>query len=82
MTNRGKEHWIPCVCGAEGMHIEQDTCDGDVYFAMWHYGHQDMSIMHRLWWIWSIIKGRPFHDQLIIDGGSIQSMIDVLEEMK
>lgn len=81
-TNRGKEYWIPCECGCEGLHIEKDAVDGDIYFALWLYGYQTLSIRHKLSWIWSIIKGRPFHDLIVVDPSRVQDIIDVLEEMK
>ena len=82
MINKNKRFWIPCSCGAHGMQIEKDESDSDVYIALWQHGQQPMSIMHKLRWMWSIIEGRPFRDQIVIDQERLQNIIDALTEMK
>lgn len=77
-----KELWIQCECGAGGLHIENDEYDDDIYIALWHYGQYTMSIGHKLRWIWQIINGRPFRDQIVIDQSRLQKIIDALQEMK
>ncbi|MHA1290009.1 MAG: hypothetical protein ACTSPB_21720 [Candidatus Thorarchaeota archaeon] len=77
-----REFWIQCVCGSEGLHIEKDEYDGDVYIAMWVYGQQNMSIMHKLHWIWRIIQGKPWADHIVVDNLQLQVIIDGLENMK
>lgn len=74
--------WIPCECGSEGLRIEKDDYDGDVYLALWHYGSQDMSIAHKLRWIWRIIKNKPFRDHIVIDESRLPEIIVALEGMK
>lgn len=68
--------------GMDGLLIEKDAYDGDIYVALWQFGQQPMSIEHKLRWIWSIIKGRPFRDQIVIDPTEVQYLIDGLEDMK
>lgn len=82
MSSKNKTFWIPCVCGAEGLQIEKDESDSDIYIALWHYGQQPMSIAHKLRWIWSIVNGRPFRDQIVIDQDQLQRIIDALSEMR
>lgn len=79
---RGKEYFIRCECGAEGLHIEKDPHDGDIYFSLWFCGYQDFDIRQKLRWIWNIIKGKPYQDLIIVDPSRIQEVIDVLEEFK
>lgn len=80
MTN--KSFWIECECGAHGLKIEKDEYDSDIYIALWQYGQQPIPIEHKLRWIWSIIKGRPFRDQIVIDRARLQNVIDALTEMR
>lgn len=77
-----REFWIPCVCGSEGLHIEKDEHDGDVYIALWVHGPQSMSIMHKLRWIWRIIQGKPWADHIVVDNSQLQDIIDALGDMK
>ena len=77
-----REYWTPCECGSEGLHIEKDEHDGDIYIAFWVYGQQNMSIIHKLRWIWRIIQGRPWADHIIISNKRIYGVIDALENMK
>ena len=82
MTNKNKSVWIQCECGAEGLQIEKDESDSDIYIALWQQGQQPLSIMHKLHWIRSILEGRPFRDQIVIDQERLQNVIDALEELK
>ncbi len=81
-VNRGKEYWIKCECGSEGLHIEKDACDGDVYFSLWYYGCQNLGWKEKLKWIWYILKGKPYHDTIVVSPERIPEIIQVLEEMK
>ncbi len=78
-VNRGKEHFIKCECGAEGLHIEKDACDGDVYFSLWHFGPDDLSWRDKLHWIWHIIKGKPYHDMIAVGPERLPEIIEILE---
>ena len=82
MSNKNKSFWIGCECGTEGLQIEKDDSDDDIYIALWQYGQQPMSIMHKLHWIRSILEGRPFRDQIVIDQARLQNVINALEELK
>lgn len=77
-----KELFIRCECGAHGLNITQDDETGDVFFAMWHYGRDDMSITHKLRWIWQIIRGKPFLDEIVVNANSLPLLIDHLKTMK
>lgn len=74
--------FIRCECGTEGLNIIQDDETGDVYFAMWYYGQHDMGIRHKIRWIWQIIIGKPFLDEIAMDVGWIPLLIDHLKAMK
>lgn len=82
MTTKNKRFWIPCCCGSEGLQIEKDESDSDIYIALWHFGQQPMSVEHKLRWIWSIINGRPFRDQIVIDQERLQDVVDALRGMR
>lgn len=74
--------WIQCECSMDGLLIEKDDYDGDIYIALWQCGQQPMSIEHKLRWIYSIICGRPFRDQIVIGQENLQKVIDGLTEMQ
>lgn len=75
------EIFIKCECAADGINFTQDDETGDVYAAMWYYGRHDLSISHKLRWIWQIIKGKPFEDEVVIGYGSLPVLIDHLLAM-
>jgi len=79
MTN---DLWILCECGCEGLHIEKDDECGDVYLAIFQFGQHPMSIENKIRWIWRIICGRPFNDQIVVGQQNLQVVIDGLESMK
>ena len=82
MTTKNKSIWIQCECGAEGVNIEKDESDGDIYIALWQHGQQPLPIRHKLHWIRSILEGRPFRDQIVIDQARLQNIIDALKELR
>ena len=77
-----KEAFIKCECGSEGLHIEKEECDGDIYLSLWYYGNQNLSCMHKLEWIWNVIKGKPYSDCVIIHNESLSELIKILKEFK
>ncbi len=77
-----KEYFIKCKCGTEGLHIEKDELDGDVYFSLWYFSQFDLSWRHKLNWIWHILKGRPYHDTVVIDPARLPDIIKILEVLK
>ena len=59
-ADMNKELFIRCDCRTHGLNITQDDETGAVFFAMWYYGRDDMSITHKLRWIWQIIRVNRF----------------------
>lgn len=76
------ELFLRCACGMEGVNITQDEETDEVYFAIWYYGKTDMSIAHKLRWIWRIIRGEPYPDEIVIHKGWLPLLIDHLEAMR
>lgn len=81
-VNRGKEYFIKCECGTEGLHIDKDEYDGFVYFSLWHFDLSELTWLNKLRWIWYVIKGKPYHDTVVVAPERIQGIIDILESMK
>ena len=79
MTN---ELFGRCACGAEGINISLDDETGEVFFSMWYYGRNDLTWSHKLRWIWHIIKGDPYLDEVVINSGWLPLIIDKLGSMK
>lgn len=77
-----EEFFVRCMCGAEGANFVQDDETGEVYLAMWHYGRADMSIAHKLRWVWNIIQDKPYVDEVIIGVEWIPLIIDKLGAMR
>jgi len=77
-----EELFVRCVCGSEGVNIVQDDETGEVYFAIWYYNRTDMSISHKLRWIWNIIRGDPYADEVVIGVGWLPIIIDKLSAMR
>lgn len=80
--NRGEEYWVKCECGTEGLHIEKDVSDYVVYFSLWYFSRFNLSWKNKLHWIWHILKGRPYHDTIIIRSSRLHEIISILEKMK
>ena len=76
------ELFIRCECGTEGINITQDEETGEIYVALWYYGKHDMSIMHKLHWIWQIVKGKPYLDGIVISKSWLPFLIDKLRAMQ
>lgn len=60
------EVFIKCDCGTELLHIEKDEEYDDIYFSLWYYGNQPLSIKGKLRWMWAVIKGQPYPDTVIV----------------
>ena len=76
------ELFIRCACGTEGINITQDEETDEVFFAMWYYGKHDMSCRNKLRWIWQILIGKPYPDEVVISTGWLPLLIDHLKAMK
>lgn len=72
------ELFVKCECGCEGLNIALDSDTGDVFFSMWYYGKNDLTWSHKLRWIWHIIKGDPYLDEIIIGRKWIPVIVDKL----
>jgi hypothetical protein len=70
------------VCGSEGVNLVQDDETGEVYLAVWWYGRNDMSMSHKLRWIWEIIRGKPYADEVVIGVGWLPLIADKLGAMR
>lgn len=77
-----EEFFVRCMCGAEGANFVQDDETGEVYLAVWYYSRNDMSISHKLRWIWEIIRGRPYEDEVVIGVECLPLIIDKLGAMR
>lgn len=75
------ELFIRCKCGAEGVNITLDKDTGDIFFSMWHYKKDSLTLMNRLRWIWYIIKGTPYPDEVVIESGWFPLIIDTFKSM-
>jgi len=82
MDKNKLEYFIECQCHSEGLRIEQDDEDKDVYLSLWYYGHQNLTWKNKLRWIWSIIKGKPYPDSISVKPELISEIINILEKMK
>ena len=82
MVNRSKEYFIKCECGTEGLHIEKDSSDEDIYFSLWHFSQFNLSWRNKLHWIWYILNGKPYHDTIVIAPERLPEIIQILEELK
>ena len=74
--------FIRCKCGAEGVNITLDEETGDVFFSMWYYSKKELNARNKLRWIWNIIKGNPYPDEVVITVGWLPLIIDKLGAMK
>jgi len=81
-TNGTQEYFIKCECGFEILHIEQDKYEKVVYFSLWYYSNHNLTWKNKLYWIWNIIKGKPYHDTIIVSQERINEVIEILEGMK
>ena len=81
-TNGTQEYFIKCECGFEILHIEQDKYEKVVYFSLWYYSNRNLTWKNKLYWIWNIIKGKPYHDTIIVSQERINEIIEILEGMK
>ncbi len=77
-----QEYFIKCECGTEGLHIEKDQNDGDVYFSLWYFNGFELSWRNKMHWIWHILKGKPYHDTVVIYPKRIPEIINILEGLK
>lgn len=76
------ELFVRCACGTAGMNITHDEDTGEVFFAIWHYGKNNMSIAHKLRWIWRIVCGNPYPDEIVIHRGWLPLMTDHLKAIQ
>lgn len=74
--------FVKCACGSEGINISLDEGGEDVFFSMWYYGKNELTWQNKLRWIWHIIKGNPYVDEVVITPGWLPLIIDVLGSMK
>jgi len=79
MTN---ELFVRCVCGQEGLNISLDDETGHVFFSMWYYSKSELTWKNKLRWIWHIIKGEPYPDEVVITKGWLPLIIDKLAAMR
>ena len=76
------ELFIRCACGREGVNLVQDLDTGEVYVAIWYYSRTDMNIRHKIRWIWKIIQGNPYADEVVIGVGWLPLIADKLGAMR
>jgi len=76
------ELFVRCACGAEGINILLDEGGEEVFFSMWYYGKNELTWRNKLRWIWHIINGDPYPDEVVINTGWLPVIIDVLGSMK
>jgi hypothetical protein len=76
-----EELFVRCECGNEGVNLVQDDETGEVYLAVWYYSRTDMSIAHKLRWVWKIIQGKPYVDEIIVGVGWLPLIVDKLSAM-
>jgi len=76
------ELFVCCACGADGMNIVLDDDTGDVFFSLWYHSKYELTWRNKLRWIWNVIKGRPFPDEIVITHGWLPLIIDKLESMR
>lgn len=72
--------FIRCNCGSEGLYIEKDEEYDEVFVSLFYCSPYNISIKHKLNWIWQIIKGKPYADCVILDFTEAKEFIKKLEQ--
>ena len=73
--------FVRCACGQEGINITLDKEAGNVFFSMWYYSKPELTWKNKLRWIYSIIIGKPYPDEVVITSGWLPLIIDKLGSM-
>ena len=69
------ELYIPCDCSAEVLKIEFDEESKQYYLSIFEYKSNKYPIIHKLRWIWRIIRnGTPYGDQVVISEDKAQKI--------
>lgn len=76
------EKIIKCQCNSEGIVLENDPDDGDIYMAMWNLGQKiKPSLWIRITYAWEYLKTGKFHnDQMVLNADTARELGDALYE--
>ena len=70
-----------CECGSEGLVIEPDEEDKQIYVSLYDRMYQtaSKSIFERLRWCWHVLRtGEPWTDSIILDYETANRLADSL----
>jgi len=81
--NTGVNRIYPCSCGCEGLAVEYEKEQDEIYISMWYYGlRSPLSFRERLRYCWQILRyGKPYADMVVFDKETTQAFVAGLEEL-
>jgi hypothetical protein len=84
MSDKDQSLFIECQCHGEGLGIDYYADDNHYYFSYWSRGFRNgkLSFWQRLRYIFYVLfTGKPFNDELILDGGSANQLRSFLKDI-
>lgn len=77
------EHFIACSCSTEGIYIVKHEDEDEVYISFFSHGlnPKRMTLWNKIRYIWRVLKGKPFEDQLVLnksDALRLSSLLNTL----
>jgi hypothetical protein len=76
---KNKDFYLKCSCGAEGIYALKD--EEFIFLSYFCFNPKRMNIIDKARYIWKVIKGKPFEDQLVLSNKDVSRLIKELSKL-